>query len=47
MNTWIINFEILKLNFFETFGKTDCKFFEILDFIIIILIMVKMVKVLQ
>jgi hypothetical protein len=34
--------------FFETFGKTNCNFFEILDFIIIIiLIMAKMVKVLQ
>jgi hypothetical protein len=37
--------KLIKL--FETFGKTDCKFFENLDFIIIILIMVKMVKVLQ
>ncbi len=34
MNTWAINFEILKFKFFETFDKAACKVFEILNFII-------------
>jgi hypothetical protein len=38
-------FQNFKIKFFETFSKATCKVFEILDFIIIILIMAEMVKV--
>jgi hypothetical protein len=44
MNHKFRNFKII---FLETFGKTNCNFFEVLGFIIIILNMAKMVKVLQ
>jgi hypothetical protein len=42
----IHKFQHFKIRFLKTFGKLTNKFLKILNFIIIILIMAKMVKVL-
>jgi hypothetical protein len=47
MNTMIHKFQNFKIKFKKLFGKIVTKVLKILNFIIIILIMTKVVKVLQ